>query len=224
MYKSAETYVRAVEEISVYLVEDKKSYRDAIQELINGVGDMYCPFTFSSCEEYIAVMHDIPTPQVILMDIRIPGKMSGIEGVRLIHEKTPDIYIVMLTLSDTDDDIFASICAGACGYLIKLVEPEDIVSGVREAANGGLAMSRHAAGRVLNIFRKFLPTKKDYDLSPREIDVLQLLVDGLTKKEIADELCIAYTTVDSHVQKIYRKLHVHSATQAVRKAIDERLV
>ena len=224
MYLRKSPGAYAVNEISVYIVEDQKSYRDAVKDLINSIDGMHCLYSFDSCEDYLKIMDDIPRPQVILMDIRIPGKMSGIEGVRHIHDIAPDIYIVMLTLSDTDDDIFASMCAGACGYLIKLVEPEEIISGIREASKGGLAMSRHAAKRVLNIFRKFLPSKKDYDLSRREIDVLQLLVDGLTKKEIGNKLCIAYTTVDSHVQNIYRKLHVHSATQAVRLAIDERLV
>ena len=214
-----------VKDVPVWIVEDHRDYRETIEDLINQSAGMYCPNTFSTCEALFEAFHVFPETGIMLMDIGLPpGGMSGIEGVQKMSEKAPHIKIVMLTIHSDDDKIFRAICAGASGYLLKLSTPEEIVSGIREAHSGGVAMTRQIALRVLEMFRQFSTPAADHDLTKREVQVLQLLVDGLTKKEIADRLFIAYTTVDSHVQHIYAKLHVHSATQAVKKALEERLV
>lgn len=224
MYIIPEPELPEVTDISVYFVEDDKEYRETIQDLINETPGMFCLHTFASCEELFRKSRDIPLPEVLLLDINIPGKMSGIEGVRKYHKIASDVKIIMLTFHDDDDKIFNALCYGASGYLLKMTEPEEITEGIIEAHKGGAAMSRQIARRVLKMFRQFAPPRNDYNLSAREVEVLQHLVDGQTKRKIADTLFIAYTTVDSHIQNIYRKLHVHSATQAVRKAIEERLI
>ena len=214
----------SVGDLTVYIIEDKEGYRNTVKELLDDTEGMHCLHTFECCEDYLTVFRDIPTPSVILMDIRIPGKMSGIDGVRRIHELNPDIYVVMLTSYQTHEDIFESLCAGARGYVVKDVDPEDIVAAIRQTAKGGLYMTRQVAQRVLSIFQRFKPSNNDYNLSKREKEVLKELVEGKRKREIAGDLCISTATVDSHVQKIYSKLHVHSNTQAVRIAIEQRLV
>ena len=214
-----------VKDIPVWIVEDHQDYRETVEDLINDAPGMYCQNTFASCEALFEAYPVLPEHGIVLMDIGLPPQgMSGIEGVQILNQKAPHLKIVMLTIHSDDDKIFRAICAGASGYLLKLSTPVEIVSGIREAYSGGVAMTRQIALRVLEMFREFSAPAKDHDLTKREVEVLQLLVDGLTKKEIADRLFIAYTTVDSHVQHIYAKLHVHSATQAVRKALDERIV
>ena len=220
----------AVKDIPVWVVDDHLDYRETIQDLINDSPGMHCLHTFESCEDMLAMLTHIPPPGIILMDIGIPGKMSGIEGVEKVQElisedKLPeDVRIVMLTIHSDDDKIFQALCAGASGYMLKMSPPEDIVDAVFEADNGGVAMTPQVAQRVLKMFRNFAVPQRNYDLTKREKEVLELLAEGLPKKRIADKLFVAYTTIDTHIQNIYSKLHVHSATHAVSKAIRERLI
>ena len=214
----------SVKDISVWIVDDHQDYREVIQDMINDTEGMHCFHAFASCEELLEQRPSLPSPGVILMDIGIPGKMSGIEGVKKLRKIDPHIRIVMLTIHSDDDKIFQAICSGASGYMLKMSEPNKILDAVREAHSGGVAMTPQVAQRVLEMFRTFSVSENNYDLTSREKEVLQLLVDGMIKKEIAEELHIAYSTVDTHIQNIYQKLHVHSNTQAVSKALRERLI
>lgn len=153
------------------------------------------------------------------MDIQLPG-MSGIEGVRRIKKFLPDLDIIMLTIHDDDRRVFDSLCAGACGYLVKTTPPVKILEAIKDVHNGGAPMSASIARLVLQSFRK----SSDSNLSPREQEILALLCQGKSYKMIADALHLSKGTVHSHLKKIYKKLEVNSMTEAVAKAHLERLV
>jgi len=163
-------------------------------------------------------------PDVVIMDIDMPG-MNGIEGVKLIHKNFPAVQILMLTVFDDDEKVFAAIKAGAGGYILKNAQPENLLHAISEVYNGGAPMTPGIARKVLQQLHTILPEKeKDYHLSTREKEVLDLLVYGLSYKMIADKLHITYDTVRAHMKKIYEKLHVASMTEAVAKAINQKLV
>ena len=162
-------------------------------------------------------------PEIILLDIGLPG-ISGIEGIPRLKKIAPSSRIIMLTIQDDDESIFKAICGGASGYLLKDSGPDRILEAVQEVIKGGAPMNPTIAFKVLEMFRNFVPEKKDYNLSPRETNILQLLVEGDSKKIIAGKLNISYHTVDSHLRKVYEKLEVHSASGAVSKALRENLL
>lgn len=163
-------------------------------------------------------------PDVVIMDIDMPG-MNGIEGVKLIRKNFPSIQILMLTVFDDDEKVFAAIKAGANGYILKNAEPKNLMQAISEVYNGGAPMTPGIAKKVLQQFQAILPEEeKDYHLSTREKEVLSLLVDGLSYKMIAAKLNITYDTVRAHMKKIYEKLHVASMTEAVVKAINQNIV
>jgi DNA-binding NarL/FixJ family response regulator len=157
-------------------------------------------------------------PDVLLADIGLPG-MSGIEGVRRIHERCPELPILMLTVHGDDDSVFAAVCAGACGYLLKETEPAKILECIRELHAGGAPMSPEIARKVVNTFRKLDPVdQQDADLSPRQLEILRLLAEGHSYKTCAESLGLSLDTVRFHVRRIYDRLHVHSRSEAVWKA------
>lgn len=185
---------------------------------------MSCTNDFISSEDAIEKMKSIELdPSIILLDIGLPG-MSGIEAIPILKDISPSAKIIMLTIQDDNESIFQSICNGASGYLLKDSSSDKILNAVKEVLNGGAPMNSSIAFKVLEMFKNFVPEKKDYNLSSREIEILQLLVEGLPKKLIADKLSISYHTVDSHQRKIYEKLKVHSASSAVAKALKENLI
>ena len=210
--------------ISVYIIEDHEEYREIVKEIIENEEDMTCPYTFESCEEYLKVIFECPYPDVILMDIDITNKMSGIEGVQKIHDINPEIKIIMLTWSDATQDIIKSMASKAVGYVHKHVDLDVIVSKIRQAAKGDLAFDSNTTKQVQGIFGEMVPPTNDYGLTRREKEVLGLLVEGKTRKQAAELLFVAFPTIDAHVQNIYRKLDVHSVAEAVSKAIKERLL
>lgn len=162
-------------------------------------------------------------PDVVIMDIDMPG-MNGIEGVKLIRKTFPAVQILMLTVFDEDEKVFAAIKAGAGGYILKNAEPQNLLHAISEVYNGGAPMTPDIARKVLHQFQIILPEEeKDYHLSTREKEVLSLLVDGLSYKMIAAKLSITYDTVRAHMKKIYEKLHVASMTEAVAKAITQSI-
>ncbi len=156
--------------------------------------------------------------------------VSSLEYYKIINQKISSILgahsakIIMLTIQDDNESIFQAICNGASGYLLKDSSSDKIINAVKEVLTGGAPMNSSIAYKVLEMFKNFIPEKKDYNLSSREIEILQLLVEGLPKKIIADRLSISYHTVDSHLRKIYEKLKVHSASSAVAKALKENLI
>lgn len=206
----------------VWTIEDSDSYRHAIARVLNSMGGVECAQSFSSCEDAIESLRDGPAPNVILMDIHLPG-ISGVEGVRQIKSTSPDIHIIMLTVTEDHSSIMQAICGGATGYLLKTSSMEMIGQAIFEVMNGGAPMTPQIARSVLHLFARHSPAKVDYGLSKQERRVLELLVEGKLKKEVADRLGLSYHTVDNYVRGIYRKLHVHSLSAAVAKAVRDRI-
>lgn len=209
----------------VWLIEDNTSYRDSIALIIDQSEDYYCLRQFSVWEKAIKQLENPKSalPDIILSDIGLPG-MSGIEGVILARKEKPDIPVIMLTVHDEDDKVFDAICAGAVGYLLKSATEEEIIEAMEQALNGGSPMNASIARKVLDMFAGMNSPAKHYDLTDREKEILKFVTNGHTKKAIGLELNISFHTVDSHVRHIYEKLEVNCRSDAVAKAIRERLV
>ncbi len=211
------------EKIKVIIIEDDQVYRESIQDLINDNEMMECIHASESCENALSVLEKGFVPEVILSDIELPG-ISGIEGIKKIKSYSPATHIIMLTVFDDDDKIFNSICEGAEGYLIKSSISENISDYILDVMNGGAAMNPWIAAKVLKMFTEISEPKKEYGLTSREKEILKLLVNGMNKKHIAEELHISLLTINTHLKNIYAKLHVHSQVDVVAKAIKERLI
>ncbi len=163
-------------------------------------------------------------PNVALVDIGLPG-MNGIEGIRILKERHPDLVLLMLTVYEDDEYIFDALCAGAGGYLLKKTAPARLIESVREAMDGGAPMSPEIASKVIKLFRDIRPPDRaDYNLTPHETRLLKMVVEGHNYKTAAAELGVSVTTVAFHMRNIYEKLQVHSKSEAVAKALRNRLV
>lgn len=209
--------------LRVVLIEDQREVREGLTVLINGTPGFRCTGSHRTMEEALARLGGAP-PDVILTDIGLPG-MDGIEGTRLLRERFPEVPILALTVYDNDDNIFDALCAGASGYLLKNTPPARLLESVREALDGGAPMSPEVARRVVRLFREFRPPQHaEYRLTPQEAELLKLLVEGHHKKTAAQELGVSVNTVSFHLKNIYSKLQVHSKTEAVAKALRERLL
>ncbi len=206
------------EMISVSIVEDDKLIREALQDMINESDGFECIGSYLDCESAIKDL-GINRPDVMLMDIELPG-MSGIEGVKKIKERFPKVDIIMLTVHEDLSLVFQALSAGACGYLDKSTSEEKILDSINEIYDGGAPMSYKIAKLVVSSFQ----IKHDSSLTDREYDVLNLLCNGHSYKEIAFKLFITVGTVRHHIKNIYYKLHVHSKSEAVAKALKERIV
>ena len=209
--------------INIWLVEDNESYRDTISDLINQLQDVQCSRRFTTVEAALEELDKSDSPDLIFSDIGLPG-MSGIEGVKHFREKIPEVPIVILTIYDGDSLVFDAICAGASGYLLKSSTNKEIQDAIFETLNGGSPINPKIAHKILKMFTKFTPPKNSYDLSDREKAILKHVVDGKTYEAIGLELYISYHTVDYHIRNIYKKLQVHSRTDAVSKALKENLI
>ncbi len=210
---------------TVWLIEDHDDFRTTVARLINRIKDTHCPRTFSNCEEALLALKSGKGPEVILSDIGLPG-MNGIEGIQKIRALSPVTHIIMLTVHDDHDKIFKAICAGASGYLLKNSSRQTITTAIHDVLNGGAPMHPRVAKLVLEMFARqtVQEQKKEYGLSSREKEVLELISQGLTKKEIGNKLSLSFFTVDHLLRSIYEKLHVHTRSGAVAKALRERLV
>jgi len=204
--------------ITVSIVEDDKEIRESLALLINGTDGYEILNTYGDCETAIRALDD-ELPDVILMDISLPG-MSGIEGIKIIKQKHPDVDMMVLSIHENDKLVFDALCSGATGYLVKETPPARILSAIKEVYEGGSPMSTQIARMVVGSF-KIAPSP---NLTKRETEVLGQLCNGLSYKMIADELFISEETVRRHIKNIYRKLEVHSKSEAVAKAIKEKLV
>ncbi len=211
-------------EIKVAVFEDNKMLRESLQQLINNQDDMYCTGAFPDANKLIRNMQ-MANPDVVMMDINMPG-ISGIEAVQTIKEKSPHVQILMQTVFEENDKIFAAICAGASGYMLKKTAPQKMIEAIRETYLGGAPMTASVAVKVLQMFRsQSAAERKEYiDLSEREKEILALLVKGKSYKAVASECFISIDTVSTHVRHIYEKLHVHSKSEAVAKAINQKLI
>ncbi len=212
----------------VWMIEDDTVFRDTFASVFELSPDVSCTGLFGSCEDAFAYINSADyvadttlAPDVVLLDINLPGK-SGLEGLETLKDLLPQSRIVMLTIRDEAETIFEAFRKGASGYLPKNAPVDEILDAVNEAYRGGTLMPAPVARKVLATLQSG-PTK-DYDLSDREVDVLREMTNGKSQQAIADALFVSRHTVNTHIQHIYEKLHVHSGIEAVAKALRERLV
>jgi len=209
--------------IKVAIVEDRREIRDALTMLINGTDGFRCCGAYRTMEEALDKIKG-EVEDVVLSDIGLPG-MSGIEGIRILKERYPNLLLLMLSVYDDDERIFDALCAGACGYLLKRTSPARLIECLKEAVQGGAPMSPEVARRVVALFRDIRPPERaDYQLTPHETRLLKLLVEGHNYKTAAVELGVSFHTIHFHVRNIYEKLQVHSKSEAVSKALRDRIV
>jgi DNA-binding NarL/FixJ family response regulator len=209
--------------IRTIIVEDQRDLREGLQTLINFTPGFKCLGAFRTMEEALSRVKT-EVPDVFLTDIGLPG-MSGIEGIRVLKAQYPELIMLVLSVYDDDERIFDALCAGASGYLLKQTEPAELLRSVKEAVAGGAPMSPEVAMRVIKIFREVRPPEKvEYDLTPHELRLLKLLVEGHNYVTAAEELKISYNTIKFHVRNIYDKLQVHSKSEAVAIAMRDRLI
>lgn len=208
--------------IRVMIFEDNQSLRESLYQLIHGSEGFTCIGAYENCSQLMENVHR-NKPDVVLMDIQMPG-INGIEGVKMLREKYPDLKILMQTIFEDSDKIFQSICAGASGYILKNTSPARFLDFIKETYEGGAPMSPSVAKKVLNKVAEQNSPKKDFNLSEREREVLSCLVKGMSYKLIADACFISIDTVRSHIRSIYEKLHVHSKGEAVAAAMKSNIV
>lgn len=210
--------------IRVAIFEDNKQLRESLSFVVDSTPGYICTGAFVDCNDLEECM-DVSKPDVVLMDIEMPG-MSGIDAVKIIRKKFPEVQVLMQTVFQDDDNIFRAVCAGASGYILKNTSPAQYIEAIKDVYAGGSPMTGFVARRVLELFSKYVPhtEENDYQLSEREKGILQLLAQGKSYKQIADATDLAFETVRSHMKRIYAKLHVSSNTEAVLKVIKERLV
>lgn len=211
--------------IKVAIIEDNVIIREGLASLINGTEGFKCIGSFGDAESFLSKLNSIDL-DVALMDIGLPG-INGIEGVKKAVVKNPDLNILMLTIYEESEFVFDALCAGACGYLVKKTPPNRLLESIKDAYEGGSPMSSIIARQVITAFKEgknIFPSATKYDLSEREIGVLNLLSDGYNYQEIADNLFISVDTVRHHIRNIYKKLHVHSQSEAVAKAIRKKII
>ena len=209
--------------IKVAIVEDRREIREGLAMLIGGTEGFHCTGSYRSAEEALdKIEHN--QPDAVLMDIGLPG-MSGIQALQLLKERFPKMLLLMLTVYDDDERIFDAMCAGASGYLLKKTPPAKLLESLREAVAGGAPMSPEVASRVIALFREIRPPERaNYDLTPHETRLLKLFVEGHNYKTAAAELGVTVHTVSFHLRSIYDKLQVHSKSEAVAKALQNKLV
>lgn len=207
--------------LKVILFDDHEAVRTSIQLMIEDMPQAELIGAFENCD---TLMNDIEycKPDVVILDISMPG-MNGIEAVKEIRKKYANLPILMLTTFDDDAHVFDAISVGANGYLLKNASMQKLAEGIADVYEGGAPMSPSIARKVLNQFRQQQGVREDYQLSPKETEVLQYLVQGLAYKQIGAKMNITYDTVRAHMKKIYEKLHVASMTEAVAKAIHMKL-
>ena len=214
---------QASRNLRVVLIEDLREVREGLSALINGTTGYACIAAYGSMELALARI-ERDSPDAILTDLGLPG-MSGVEGIERLRRIFPNVPILALTIFDNDREIFNALCNGANGYLLKNTPPARLLEALQEAVNGGSPMSPAVAARVVRLFREFRPPEHaDYQLTPQEMELLKLLVEGHHKKTAAKEMKISFHTVSFHLKNIYEKLQVHSKSEAVAKALRERLV
>jgi DNA-binding NarL/FixJ family response regulator len=210
------------DEIRVAVVEDDRGTREGLALLIGGTPGFRCVGAFRSVEEALRGLPE--AADVLLLDIQLPG-VSGSEGVRALRERHPRMQVLMLTVFDDQDRVFESICNGACGYLLKRTPPARLMEAIREAREGGAPLSPEIARKVIGVLQSMgSPEKLDERLTPQETRLVRALAEGASYEQTADRLGVSLNTVRTYVRSVYEKLHVHSKSAAVSKAIRTRLI
>jgi DNA-binding NarL/FixJ family response regulator len=211
-------------ETTIWLIEDNADYRRMVTWQINQISGLNCVRNYSTCEEALAAIRKEPPPQVLLCDVGLPG-MDGITGISAFKAISPSTHVIMLTVHDDHRKVLGAICAGASGYLLKDSSEEAITAAIHEVLNGGAPMNGRIARLVLEAFaRQNTAPRNNYRLSAREKDILQYMVKGMIKKEIAEVMGLSYHTVNNYLRRIYDKLHVHTRGGAVAKTLEEKLL
>lgn len=210
--------------INVIIFEDNRHLRESLQFLLNIAPGYQCVGVYPNCNNLLENIKGKDC-SICLMDIEMPG-ISGIEATKIIKKNMPQINVLIQTVFSDDESIFQAICAGASGYILKTTSPEQYIEALNDVQSGGAPMTPTIASRVLQLFKNNVspPSQDNYKLTEKEKLVLQQLTAGKSYKMIADELAVSVETVKTHIKNIYLKLHVHSAPEAVAKAIQERIV
>lgn len=211
------------EPLSVWIIEDDEWFASQLSRLIGLSEAFTCPSMFRSCEPALEKLLTDDPPDIILMDIGLPG-MNGIEGIKRIRAMTPEVKTVMLTVFEDSNSIVQAISNGAAGYLLKGSSLEVIVDSLKSIIIGGAPINPQVARKILDVFAHTLSGQNDYGLTPREMEVLTYLVEGLQMKQIAERMFITFHTVDKHLRSIYSKLQVPSRSLAIAKALKENLL
>lgn len=212
--------------VRVWIVEDHDLLRKTLLRLCVPGRGLQCPQAFGNAEAMLTLLRNAASdeqPQVLLLDVGLPGR-SGLEVIGEVLELAPECRVVILTVFEDEKKIGVAISAGACGYLLKTARPEEIVAAIHEAAGGGSPMSPAVAAKVVHLLATLTRSGPKVSLSPREREILTLIVEGLTAKEIADRLGVSIHTTDTHTRNMFKKLGVHSRAAAVAKALRDRLV
>jgi len=208
---------------TVWIVDDSKGLAASLAELINTTDDLNCEQVFHSCEDMLEHIERESPPDIILMDIGLPG-IDGIEGIRRVKAIAPAVQVIMLTVFEDNENIFHAISAGASGYLHKSSTLDAIIDSLKAILVGGAPVNPTIAKKILAMFAQSHGTRADYGLTSREKMVLQHLMEGLSKRQIADKLFVSQNTIDTHLRNIYAKLQVNSKVSAVTKALKERIL
>ena len=211
--------------IRVWFVEDHDAFRRSLERLCTPKRGLAPARSFANAETMLAALADTDEkPQVMLLDVGLPGR-SGLEILGDIHHHAPDCRVVILTVFEDETKISHAISAGACGYLLKTATPDEIAGAIIETFHGGSPMSPHVAASVVKLLARLTkPVPPTVSLSPRELELLHCMVEGLTAKEIAQRLDISIHTADTHTRNLYSKLGVRSRAAAVARATREKLV
>lgn len=206
--------------ITLILFEDNDRLRESLVYLLNNTDGFKVLANYNNCNDAASATR-VYKPDVVLMDIDMPG-MDGIAGVKMVKEAMPLTAVIMFTVFEDDDKLFQCLCAGANGYMLKKIPPGKLFEAIQEVMDGGAPMSPTIARKVLNSFKQH--KSHQYNLTPRELDVLQLLIKGYSSKMIAAELYISFDTARSHLKNIYTKLHVNCGKEAISKALKEHIL
>jgi len=213
----------ADKKISVIIFEDNKHLRESLHLLISSSAQFECIAAFADTRNILPNISKL-MPDIVIMDIEMPG-MNGIDATRLVKQKFPELPILILTVFNDSERIFQSLKAGGNGYLLKNSSPDEILNAMMEVYHGGSALSPAVARKLVQFFQAgAVEAPNDYHLTPKEKELLHFLVDGKSYKMIADAMQVSLETVKSHVKNVYRKLHVSSNSEAVAKAIKQRIV